>query len=68
MTLRQLLFPFLCVLAAPAAAQDIPAAAPNCAVRRVVDGNDWQHECPSVQALRERLILTPEQNAGWTFF
>ena len=38
------------------------------AVRRLVEGNDWQHACPSAQALRERLTLTPQENAVWDFF
>ena len=38
------------------------------AARRRVEGNDWQHECPSVQALRERLTLTPKENEVWDFF
>jgi hypothetical protein len=36
--------------------------------RRRVEGNDWQHECPSARALRERLTLIPKENEVWDFF
>jgi len=36
--------------------------------KRLVEGNDWQHDCPSVERLRERLLLTPRENSVWDFF
>ena len=37
-------------------------------VRRIVEGNDWQHACPSPQQLRQFLLLTPGDGAAWDFF
>lgn len=37
-------------------------------VRRRVEGNDWQHECPSASRLRELLLVTPKENDLWDFY
>ena len=36
--------------------------------RKLVEGNDWQHECPSALKLRELLRVTPKENDSWDFF
>ena len=33
--------------------------------RKLVDGNDWQRDCPSVRELRELLRVAPQENGKW---
>jgi hypothetical protein len=36
--------------------------------RKVVEGNDWQLDCHGARHLKELLLVTPGENAGWDFF
>ena len=36
--------------------------------QKVVEGNDWQHDCHSARQLQELLRVTPRENDWWNFF
>jgi len=35
--------------------------------RKLVEGNDWRLDCPSVRQLQEQLRATPEEDGKWDF-
>jgi hypothetical protein len=37
-------------------------------VRKLVEGNDWQRDCPSARQLQSLLLLTPKEDGLWDFF
>jgi hypothetical protein len=35
--------------------------------RKLVEGNDWQRDCPGVRELQELLRITPKEGGAWDF-